>query len=377
MAKHVHICLVSEQTIPNVFGIYHFKPDKVIFYTTEAMEDKGMTDCIINTLKIYGLDYSRGDQHERIIVNQDSFRDCKLKMEDSIRCVENKHITVNLTGGTKLMMLAAYNVFEDLARELMYIPINSNEFVAISSDEEKKEQLELRLSVEAYVTAYGAEIANRGKLDRSKDMAREHKGLCEWMINNYKAIEGILEYFSNRLRNKRGSREEVPFKVDNYSPNASEKELLKRVGFSETSFEKRLNRHEIRFLTGDWLSEFCFNEIEKLDVDDCALEVHLKKGNRNNEFDVLFVKNNAMYIIECKTLAQGHDKGTDILYKIRALQREFGLRVRGFLVSTAEKNIICSKTRKIKNSLRERAEAFNTTIIHPDNIKELHKVVKI
>jgi len=26
-----HICLVSDQTIPNILGIYHFKPDRVIF----------------------------------------------------------------------------------------------------------------------------------------------------------------------------------------------------------------------------------------------------------------------------------------------------------------------------------------------------------
>ena len=132
--------------------------------------------------------------------------------------------------------------------------------------------------------------------------------------------------------------------------------------------EKSLSRSEIRFLTGDWLSEFCFNEISALSVDDCVTGIELisSKGT-DNEFDVMFTKDNALYIVECKSLKQSHDKDADILYKISSLQHDFGLRVKGFLISTARS--ILHDSNNIKDSILRRAKQCNTEIIHPDEIK--------
>lgn len=67
--NHIHVCLVSEQTIPNILGIYHFQPAKIIFCTTGKMEKLGKSQAIINTLKLYGLDYS--GKFETVLVDQD------------------------------------------------------------------------------------------------------------------------------------------------------------------------------------------------------------------------------------------------------------------------------------------------------------------
>jgi len=77
-----HICLVSDQTIPNILGIYHFKPDRVIFCSTDRMEQEGRADAIINTLKLYGCDYSKN--HDRILVDQDCLEDCEAKFTNEI-----------------------------------------------------------------------------------------------------------------------------------------------------------------------------------------------------------------------------------------------------------------------------------------------------
>lgn len=37
---NIHVCLISDQTIPNILSIAHFKPDEVLFVSTEEMEKK-------------------------------------------------------------------------------------------------------------------------------------------------------------------------------------------------------------------------------------------------------------------------------------------------------------------------------------------------
>src|SRR3989338_1956704 len=340
--SRIHVCLVSEQTIPNILGIYHFKPERVVFCTTERMEQEKRTDAIINTLKLYGLDYSGSNLHDRIKVDQDCLKDCELKFKNEIVQKYGKDkLTVNLTGGTKIMVLGAYNVFKDAAEQMIYTPIPKNEFLVVypqGGDCKSPVSLNLRLSVEAYVTAYGIKVKNSNKIEQLKSNALKNKDLCEWMAQNYKDIEGLLIKFYEHLK---GYRDDKCFQL----------------------------------MTGDWLSGLCFNEICKLSVDDCVTEIKLisSKG-MDNEFDVMFTKDNALYIVECKSLKQEHDKDADILYKISSLQHDFGLRVKGFLVSTAR--TIISDKGGIEENVIKRAEQCKSQVIHPDEIKNFSIWIK-
>jgi len=150
--------------------------------------------------------------------------------------------------------------------------------------------------------------------------------------------------------------------------NQSEAELLAKLGMQPSHMAKRMNRLESGFITGDWLSDYCFEALSRLKVDDCVTGIELidKHGNPN-EFDVMFTKDNTLYTIECKSLKQKGDKDADILYKIAALQDNFGLRVRSFLVSTSREQILDRKN-SIKEHLLRRARQFQTEIIHPADI---------
>jgi hypothetical protein len=88
-------------------------------------------------------------------------------------------------------------------------------------------------------------------------------------------------------------------------------------------------------------------------VDDAIIGPDIANSlGRNNEFDVMFTKDDALFTVECKSLGQHEDKKTDILYKIGALQKDFGLRVGSYLVSTSDHIM---KDGRIKVSLRTRA----------------------
>lgn len=377
--SRIHVCLVSEQTIPNILGIYHFKPDRVIFCTTEKMELQKKTDAIIDTLKLYGLDYEAPNRHERIEVDQDCLDDCEMKLLKIAGRHKDDEIIVNLTGGTKIMVLGAYNAFKDKAKQMIYTPIPKNEFITVHpKDNECKSPVpyNLKLSVEAYVTAYNVKIKNHKKIEQLKSNAISNKDLCRWMVLNYRTIEDLLFEFYRQLNKHRDDRD-FRLKID-YPPRSNEeKELLNRFGIKTSKIEKTFLKNEIRFLTGDWLSEYCYNEIEALPVDDCVTGIELvsPKG-AENELDVMFTKNNALYIIECKTLQSKEEKYQDFLYKISAIQQDFGLRVTGFMISTTRDILDNKNKNEIRANVLNRARHCKSKVIHPDDISNVGNFIR-
>lgn len=373
--NRIHVCLVSEQTVPNILSIHHFKPEKIVFCTTDKMEKQKRTDAIINTLKLYDMNYK--DTHERIIVDQDCLDDCEIKFSEAARRYSNDEVVINLTGGTKIMVLGAYNSFKSIAKQMIYTPIPKNEFITVFPKDDsckKPFSYNLKLSVEAYVTAYGVKIENTNKLKDIKEKALNNKDLCSWMAKNYKDIECLLKILFTQLQN---ARDKNSFDIDtDYNPKSkADKELLNKLGMKNNTIKKRLSKDEIRFLTGDWLSNYCYNEISALSVDDVVTEIELisPKGAKN-EFDVMFTKDNALYIVECKSLSSKEEQYQDFLYKISALQQDFGLRVNGFMISTT-RDILDNKG-EIKPHIKKRAEQCSTNIIHPDEISNVSEFIK-
>lgn len=288
---------------------------------------------------------------------------------------ENSEFIVNLTGGTKIMSIAAYEYFKDYGSKMIYIPIPKNEFIVpfpIKSTTPPT-QLYLRLKVIEYLTAYGLDITNEHKIDGYKNETIKRKHISKWIVLNYHKIKNLLGWFTKTLRDYRNKKWYVLKKLYN-SPTQEDLELLGKLNFSLSNGYvcKKLSKSEIGFLTGGWLEEYCFNEIFKLSgkyIDDVAINISpLNKEGTTNEYDVMFTKDNALYFVECKSLDQSAEKGTSDLYKIGALQKEFGLRIKSFFVSTS-RDIL--KEGQIKKGLKERGEQFNTEIIHPDEIINL------
>jgi hypothetical protein len=75
-------------------------------------------------------------------------------------------------------------------------------------------------------------------------------------------------------------------------------------------------------------------------------------------------------MMECKSGSQDHDPGSDILYKVEAVTRQFrALRVRSYLVTTSSN--VLDKDHKLKSSLRTRSEIYNCKILTANDIVRL------
>lgn len=228
----------------------------------------------------------------------------------------------------------------------------------------------MRLNVVQYLTAYGLDLVNRAKLNGYQEEALTRKVLSEWIVANYDSLNNLLVWFSGNLRSHRDERV-LNFEGDFRGANKYEVKLFEKLHFryKGESVSKRLTRSEIRYLTGGWLEEFCFNNISEFmgkGINNVVIGLKLRNAQgRDNEFDVMFTRENALYFVECKSLHQHDDKDLNVLYKIGALQKEFRLKVKSFLITTSPYIL---KNGEIRQSVKARADQFNTDVIPPSEV---------
>ncbi|HOJ43762.1 MAG TPA: DUF1887 family CARF protein, partial [Syntrophorhabdaceae bacterium] len=222
-------------------------------------------------------------------------------------------------------------------------------------------------------------VSNADKLERYCKEALERKELSRWITLKYDNIKNLLVLLGGVLRNHRDDKKDYLLQVDFEEPTPWERELIDLMGmhYSGKKLLKSMTRSEIRFITGGWLEEFCFCELHehlRNCIDDIQIGLKLKshKG-AENEFDVMFTVENALYFVECKTLEQQNLDYKDILYKIGALQKDFGLRVNSYWVTTSTKIL---RDMDLKPAVKARAEQFNTVIVPPKDVVHFAHIVR-
>ena len=88
-----------------------------------------------------------------------------------------------------------------------------------------------------------------------------------------------------------------------------------------------------------------------------------------NELDIAFLYQHSLWIIECKSGGQHHDKEADILYKIEAISQQFkALRVQTILATTSP--WILNKG-SVKPHIANRAAMYHCRILPAVQIRKL------
>lgn len=109
------IALVGEQTLPNFLPVLHFKPDDVIFvYTTRTKQTYEYLKIVLAKQKsnVSGLET---DPYNIETIASDLHREL-----EKLPKLTTQQFIFNLTGGTKTMCLAAYQVAGQYNAEVIY-----------------------------------------------------------------------------------------------------------------------------------------------------------------------------------------------------------------------------------------------------------------
>lgn len=285
------VSILSDHLLPNFLFIKEMEGQysDLLFVSTPQMEMQE---------KAMHLEVALGRKEgsvRRIVVANDNYKEIldALRAEQLSGSVE---YVVNITGGTKTMSLAVHEYFCKFNASFVYVPIGKNSYYDFSTDQTNS--LDYRVSLNEYFTLYG--LAYDYDNDLICDAQRPFNLFNEQKMSNF--------YLTEELR---------------YAQKAPRPELR-------------------RYLGGEWFEEYVYLRIKrdfKLRDEDIAKSVkicRLSSTSNDNELDVVFVRDNALYVIECKVSMTGYGKDPksvvdESLYKLAAISKDFGLRVNSYI----------------------------------------------
>ncbi len=358
------VSLVSEQTIPNVLLIKELTSiDRYLLVSTEFMESKSKekSRCIINGS---GVDPARF--FDPLIVIEDSLVDIEEKLKE-IDFDDDDRFIVNLTGGTKIMSIGVYNFFRNKQSEIVYLPIGKNIYRQIFPDVKHRDHdMGYRIGVVDYLSSYGIDILHG---DRMNSLLRPPEATARFFEISCQASPEDLAIF-DALRPYRSKKKMSIAEADGLA------DLLVRYQIVPKNTE-HLDKYEVQYLTGEWFEEYIYTLLKThLHLPDTAIgrsvNIQRQQNKVQNEFDILFTHENALYVIECKTNIfdpqSGRNLFNDTLYKLAALRRDFGLFVKAYLFTLSEPG---TEKDQIRPDHMQRSQLFNIRVVDGKCLKDV------
>jgi len=343
---HTHLCLVSAQSIPNITPVLDlsFRPTQVMLLVSPGMlENANHLQSVMQEVGVKVKQCKIDDAWE-----VDDIRDRVLALLPD----DTDGIALNVTGGTKPMSIAAYEVFRGLGLPIFYVHPQKDRVIWMYPQSFDDFNIENRIKLPHFLKSYGVQIAEqpnrkalRGSLQTLSHTLVEHE-------KKFSTAFGTLNYLAYQanstlkvaLKDKKNWRE-LNELIDLFAGQG----LLELQGDI-----LQFNDEEARFfINGGWLEHHVFSVVQQLRksgmaIHDMAQSLKVNRGDDvGNELDVAFLYENNLFLIECKTSQFKQGSGADVLYKLDSLTDDLGgLRAKSMLVSY----------QKISESVKNRAK---------------------
>ena len=405
----IHVCLISKQTLPNLLPLLQERPGGAIFLVTEQMGAQ--------TERLRRLAERNG-----IWVKEEKIPPYGIAEVGEVcsRLLESygpERLTLNVTGGTKLGALAAFEAFyAESGTRIIYVNTDEDCLQTLWPQEGSQPLPDL-LTVADYLTAYGAEIrAGSGQEPAGMaGRARATAKLARLLTDDPELLQKLngkaSPFVSDRQQPPKPYLYLTPADFPNPDQAAVLFALLKDSGLASDGVDGGVNvnrknretREEWFYLGGGWLEEFVYQEVAKIGVRDLRINVKVgwgeagrvnnpgqrgaserpggsgRNGNRQanqqrhsdrpeNEFDILFTHRNRLHVISCKAsnpdheTAAGTTRATEAIHELDSLATKAGgLYGQAMLVSA----------RKLRDADLQRAKEQKIEVVHGRDLPQL------
>ena len=294
--------------------------------------------------------------------------------------VAEKSIALNATGGTKPMSIAAYEAFRAYQLPIFYVHPGYDQLIWLYPEQQAPHELADRIKLEPFLQAHGAMVNTKPGPQRNIPDPRRLEIATEIIrnIDHYQDAIGIVNHLAySAIKNLRSD------KIRNQNTQLRDLiEIFAQGGLLEYQHGcLHFRDEEARFfVNGGWLEYHVFDAVRqqrKRDalIQDIAFGVEVTREERGkaipNEFDVAFLRNNRLHLIECKTkkfTGEGADApAADALYKLDSLKELMGgLQARAMLVSY----------RNFNQAHRRRAADLNIHVCAGHDLQQLQHHLK-
>ena len=374
----VHICIVSAQLLANYIPIKMECPDHVHIISSSKMQADGLTTRFKRMLDSQNIPYTVHENMPDFSMNE--VHEYAVNLYEEIKNkTPSAQLTLNITGGNKLMMLGLLEMLKDDVHQIIYTDTSHDLIEFVHNRTYKK--LTSVLDVPQYLSAYGANYKKAVSADEQWLQAiKKRKKATKYLAENALELDSFISTLNalvNNALSDDGKSLDDPTQIFNSSPKGKWREALKILVDSHIltwNQDKTINFLSVetaRYAGGIWLEEYVYHIASDAKPDDVRSSVEItwdSSKNTKNELDLLVVHNNRMLVIECKTLNFGKssEKNSAALYKIDSLGSNLtGLFGEKWLVTARE------PTEDMKN----RAKSQKVNIISPSELKRLREKI--
>jgi hypothetical protein len=277
---------------------------------------------------------------------------------------------MNLTSGTKIMSFAAFKIFSDSNLKMIYVDSQNHSLITL--DRENKisiSQLNLIFSIKDYFSLYGYHIEKENERFKSNEVYEKLNNICS---KYYFQLKNVVSAINKQISDGVTLIEAKDNSGQCYlrfNLKKSKGMLSIREGRNETKTE--LDSPEmLSYITGYWFESYIFKKIQSAGIFDEVqqnIKVYLIRENLQpeylNEFDIVAMREQTLYIFECKT--GNIDKG--IVEKLRLIKSITGTYTKVYLMTLF---------RPSNASSIERIKEFNIQLVNFSDVDKFFEDFK-
>lgn len=337
-----HVCLISAQATPNLLPVLdeRWRPRRVVLASSPQM--RGAAVALQGVIKRKGIGVE-----VQILDLPDAYEYAALSdaFQEFLEAHRGERIALNVTGGTKLMAVAAQEVFRAYDQPVLYVNVESDEVIVIGQNA-RSQPLQAKLRVRELLESHGFEVEQQqhpvvsGELRDLTARVIDHVGSAGRALGQVNLLAAQAKD-APQLRSKLSDWQLDSRSLGDMLALFEEARQLKVKG-AAVEFPNEAAR---TFVNGGWLEVHAYQALKDLQgqhdrITDVVMNAKVQHpdGRTRNEVDVAFLYRNTLHLIECKTAnlasdgAGGDDKATEAIYKMEALLKLGGLRTRGMIV---------------------------------------------
>lgn len=226
------------------------------------------------------------------------------------------------------------------------------------------------MSINEYMGAYGINISPGGKCLKGEDF---YQSVLEIVKRNNAGRSQILYLINDKKYFKRHLEDGKRYDLSNLPAeklSAMDKKVVPAT-IQKTASDFGFDPHnigieELKYIAGGWFEEFVYYKVMRekgLSPKKIACNVFLTNAQKvRNELDVVYIENNSLRVIECKSFISEKGQGellTDTIYKIQALKSQFGLSAKSYLYTLSPIT---------EPQFTERAKSFGIEIVDSSSL---------
>lgn len=372
---HVLIAPVGEQPTPNLIPVFAAGPGGYTSVQFLISDNRKIRLVAENLRQALAMDKRTSNVQVLDPLTMDAW-DLRKARDDCARAIKkhsNAHVTVNLTGGTKIMSLGAYQAARAAASLMVYVNTEAGELIRFGADGEAvaREPFNVKIPIRTQLRAAGRELMNDA---RSADaIPRERTQFVKWLVDNY---DGAYEHCLKKVVIEMGKAQkawlqetQLPFRPQGKGLQALQKlgELNVVTWDQEQVRIRAASEPTWGFLNGGWVEAYALIALEGSGLFDQALGNVRIKGFAG-EIDVMVTHNGRLGIVECKTKGPYGEGASFMIAKVRQYEAIFGgPYARAVFALASDEHI---------RDIREVSEQFGIgTPIYGPGLKDLAKAV--